>query len=328
MSMLDPFKADGFTLNSLTASIIAQAYNPTILADSGLFSEAGISTLDVSVESDGRTIGLVSVQPRNAPASIVTADKRTIRSFKVPHLPQRANIMADEVQGIRAFGSDNTAQAINTVRDARLAKMKQQLDYTIESHRLAAVMGNYYDAAGNLTSLFTEFGVTQTTVAMALTTPTTKVRTKIQQIINAVETSLDGLSYTGITVYCGATFWTSLIDHSALQQTVLNQAAASDLRADPRGAVTFGGVTFIRYRGTSAVKIADGEAFAVPTGVIDLFITRFAPANYIETVNTMGLPYYAKAEPLELQKGISLEAQSNPLNLCTRPASVIKLTEV
>jgi hypothetical protein len=81
-----------------------------------------------------------------------------------------------------------------------------------------------------------------------------------------------------------------------------------------------------RYRGTSQVKIPDNEAYAVPMGVDGLFVTRFAPADYNETVNTRGLPYYAKGEPMKFGKGWEMEAQSNQLNLCTRPAAIIKLT--
>lgn len=58
------------------------------------------------------------------------------------------------------------------------------------------------------------------------------------------------------------------------------------------------------------------------------FITRYAPANYTETVNTMGLPMYAKAEPRKFNKGFDIEAQTNPLNLCTRPGAIVKLTKV
>jgi hypothetical protein len=325
--LLDPFKGEGFTLNSLTAAINNILYTPTVIAESGLFQSAGISTLDVSIESDGKTVGLVAVQPRNAPPQVVLGDKRNIRTLKVPHLPERATIMADEVQGVRAFGSESQAMAINTVRDERLAKMKRQIEYTIESHRLAAIMGSYYDAAGNVSSLFTEFGVAQTTVNMGLTTASTKVRIKVQEVIDAVELALDGLAFSGIKVYCGATFWKNLIEHDALKQTVLNWNAAADLRNDPRNPISFGGLSFERYRGTSVVKIPDNEAYAVPMGVTDLFITRFAPANYWETVNTIGVPYYAKVEPMEMNKGVNIEAQSNPLNLCTRPAAIIKLTE-
>lgn len=59
-------------------------------------------------------------------------------------------------------------------------------------------------------------------------------------------------------------------------------------------------------------------------GVTDLLITRYAPADYVETVNTIGLPFYAKQERLRLDKGVELEAQSNPLNLCTKPRAIIK----
>ncbi|MDK2124490.1 major capsid protein [Chitinimonas sp. DQS-5] len=71
--------------------------------------------------------------------------------------------------------------------------------------------------------------------------------------------------------------------------------------------------------------MGNDEAYAIPEGVSGLFITRFAPADYLETVNTLGLPYYAKIWPLANDKGLSLEAQSNPPNLCTRPRAVIQL---
>ena len=83
-----------------------------------------------------------------------------------------------------------------------------------------------------------------------------------------------------------------------------------------RGSV--GGISFI----------GDDDAYLVPTGIADMFITRFAPADYMETVNTMGLPYYAKQEPMRMNKGIELETQSNPISLCTRPDAIVKLTKV
>jgi len=46
----------------------------------------------------------------------------------------------------------------------------------------------------------------------------------------------------------------------------------------------------------------------------------------METVNTLGVPYYAKQEPRRMGKGIDLEAQSNPITLCTKPRAIIKLT--
>jgi hypothetical protein len=47
----------------------------------------------------------------------------------------------------------------------------------------------------------------------------------------------------------------------------------------------------------------------------------------METVNTIGLPYYAKQERIPFDKGVQLELQSNPLHICTKPRAIIKLTK-
>ena len=90
---------------------------------------------------------------------------------------------------------------------------------------------------------------------------------------------------------------------------------------------TFGGTEFSEYEFSvgGSKYIADGEAYLVPD-VPGLFVEALAPANYNETVNTMGQEYYAKAEPMPMGKGHNLEAQSNPLPLCLAPKACIKLT--
>ena len=57
-----------------------------------------------------------------------------------------------------------------------------------------------------------------------------------------------------------------------------------------------------------------------------MYLSRFAPANYAETVNTIGLPYYAKSRMLDFDKGVEIEAQSNVLNIATRPTALVELT--
>ena len=264
--------------------------------------------------------------PRNAPGQVVNDTKRNARSFLVPHLPERATIMADEVQGIRAFGSETGTATVESKRNERLARMRANLEYTLESHRLNAIMGNYTDANGASTSLATAFGVIAATpVSFALATATTNIAGKCLSVLEGIEAGLGGTPFTGVTVLCGSTFWASLIDHAKIKDTVLGWQAAQTLRGDPRLQIEFGGLRFVRYRGTSAVKVQDGEAWAVPHAP-GIAITRFAPANYIETVNTVGLPFYAKAAVDPMGKGVEIEAQSNPLNLITRPAAVVKLT--
>jgi len=324
--MLDVFTPNAFRLLKLTAAINNTKYAPGRISSLGWFGESGIATLDAAVEMQDGVLTLLDPKPRGAAGTQVRGEKRNVRSFRVPHIPESSALYADEVQGIRAFGSDSQAEVFNTRLNERLTIMRRNIDYTIEAHRLSAVKGIMKDANGADHNLFTEFGVTQQTVAFALTTSTTKIRQKVLNVIEKVEEQLDGVPFSGIRVLCGATFWADFIEHDMVKETYLNTAMANEVRGDPTLSFEYAGATWERYRGTSDVQIADTEAYAVPEGVPELFITRFAPADYVETVNTIGLPYYSKGEVMKFGKGAELEAQSNPLNLCTRPSAVIKLT--
>jgi hypothetical protein len=315
-----------FTLQSLTASILALPFQPTRIAQLGWFGESGINTLDVAIEEKAGQLSLLEVKPRGGPGVQMTANKRTVRTFRVPHIPESATIMADEVQGVRAFGSDNQAEVVQTRINERLAYMKASMDYTMEVHRVAAIKGNYYDVNGNLTSLFTAFDVAQQTKAVGLhATNSSAIRDKMFDVRKKIKAALGGTPYTGLRVLCGDDFWSALLEDKDTKATYLNQQQAAELRGNPTDSFSAFGATWEWYSGTTDATLGS-DAYAVPEGVPGLFITRFGPADYMETVNTIGLPYYAKGEPLKMNKGWEIEAQSNPLNLCTRPRAVIKLT--
>ncbi|MGM0517900.1 MAG: major capsid protein [Pseudomonadota bacterium] len=323
------FDSDIFTMSSLTASINEVTYTPSQIGSLGLFEADGISTTSLVIEKDGDTLGLVESKPRGAPGTVVGADKRTGVSFQAAHLPTTATVLADEVQNVRAFGSEDSEEAVQAVVNRRLAKMARRIDLTHEHHRLGAIMGQVLNSDGStvLYDLFTAFGVTQQSVAMAMDTATTDIQGKALDIHEKVEDALGGLSYTGITVLCGKSFWRKLISHKAVKDAYARYQDGARLRDDPRDGFSFGGIFWERYRGGGTVKVADTEAYAVPTGVMDLFITRFAPADYMDAVNTLGLPFYSSSEMLKHGKGVELEGQSNPAHLCTRPRACIKLTE-
>ena len=100
-----------------------------------------------------------------------------------------------------------------------------------------------------------------------------------------------------------------------------------------RSGFTYGGITFEEYRGQASDAngtvrkfIAPGEAHAFPLGTVDTFATYFAPADFNETVNTLGLPLYAKQDARKFERGTDLHTQSNPLPMCHRPRVLVKLT--
>lgn len=329
--MLNVFQADAFSTTSLTAAINEAPHVPSRLGELGLFDAEGITTTSVTVEKDGNTVGLVSAQPRGSDPEVVSSDKRRMVPFSAVHLPQRSSIMADEVQNVRAFGSEDSEQAMQTLVNGRVAKMRRYLDATLEWQRVGAVRGKILDADGTteLLDIHDRFDLSQVSVNMALDTATTDMKGKCLTVLEHIEDELGALPFANVRVLCGKTFWAKLIAHSKVKDTYDNSRDAAWLRQDPRDQLSFGGMVFERYRGKvgSQAYIPDGEAYAMPEGVPDLFIARFAPADYNEAVNTIGLPYYAKSEPMRFDKGMELEAQSNPIMLCTRPRAVIKLTE-
>ena len=106
------------------------------------------------------------------------------------------------------------------------------------------------------------------------------------------------------------------------------------LFTDNRTNFSFGGIVFEEYRGqaTDAAGnvrkfVADDEAHFFPLGTAMTFRTHFAPADFNETANTLGLPLYAKQEPRKFGRGTDLHTQSNPLPVCLRPEVLVKGTK-
>ncbi len=330
MATLDIFNNDAFGVTNLTRTLVDIPSVPTRIGELGLFEEGGITTTSMMIERMGDGLKLVPSATRGSSGEPVTTKGRSLIPVKAVHLPQRGSVLADEVQGVRAFGSESELDAVQNLVRKKLDKMKRQLDLTLEYHRIGAIKGKVMDSDGSsvLLDVYDTFGMTQVTHNFALSTASTSVKKKIIALRRAVQTALGGLSYQRIHVMCSRGFFDDLIGHSSVESafTLLNSNAFA--RTDPNGGFEMAGVTFEEYGG--AVNGMDfieaGAAYAFPIGVPGLFTTDYAPADYMETVNTIGLPYYAKQEPMRMNKGVEFEAQSNPITLCTRPESVIKLT--
>lgn len=326
---LDVFNQDAFSLETLTASINEVPYVPGRIGELGLFQEESISTLYVDIELQGNTLALVSSAERGSRGQQVNEDKRKMLHFKAIHLPQVAKILADEIQNVRAFGSQSEVAVLQNKVVKRLEKMRIQLDATIEYQRLGAIQGKIMDADGTtvLVDLFSEFGLTQQSQANVATA--TDVRTAALAAKRKSFKELGMARATGNRVFCGSDFFDALVSNADVKDAYARYNNGEMLRNDPRGGFMFANMIWEEYTGSVGDKdfIKSTEAYMVPEGVQDLFITRFAPADYVETVNTDGLPYYARQELMDMGKGVNLEAQSNIINLCTRPRAVIKMTK-
>ena len=326
---MDIFNDDAFSVVSLTKAIEDTPFVPGRVGQLGIFSEEGVSTTSISIEKVGSTVSLVPAASRGSSGRPMGNDKRQMIPFTATHLPQRASILADEVQNLRAFGSESEVETAQRLMNRKLAKMRRDLDTTIEYQRIGAIKGSILDSDGSteLLNLHTAFGTSVTSHNLVLGTAGTKVRIKVIEARRKMEAALGGLTYSGARVLCSASFFDALVGHAKVEAAFDRYMNGEFLREDQRGGFYFAGVFWEEYRGqVGATKfIADGEAWMVPEGVPDLFVTNYAPADYMETVNTLGQAYYAKQEPKDFGKGIDVETQSNPIHICTRPAVPVKL---
>ncbi|MGE8501683.1 MAG: major capsid protein [Pseudomonas sp.] len=331
MADISIFQDEAFSVDALLTVINDDHVLPGQIAAAGLFEEEGVSSTVVQIEKDGMTLALVESKPRGAPGQVVIGDKRSLIPFNTVHLPQVFQILADEIQGIRAVGSLTELMQVQAYVARRIEKARRQLALTHEYQRIGAIQGLVVDADGEsvLLDIFQRFGIERPQAySLELTDDDTDVSVKCIEVLDRQEDALGNVTSTGAHAYCGKDFWAAFIAHPKVRDTYKNWEAAASLRGDRRQPFEFGGITWERYRGkvNGNAFVADESAFVVPTGVPSLFISAFAPADYMETVNTEGLPYYAKLAPMEFDKGVKGEAQSNPLHLCTRPLSVIELT--
>jgi hypothetical protein len=263
--------------------------------------------------------------------------KRKVRSFNIPHIPHDDVILPQEYDGIRAFGSENEPAALAQVMNDHLQSMRNKHAITLEHLRMGALKGVILDAdASTIYNLFTEFGITRKTVDFAMedTSPVTDVAAKCREVIRHIEDNLKGEIMTEVRALVSAEFFDLLIAHASVVKFYVNWQGAAQLSGiDPRKGFSFGGIVFEEYRGVatdgdgnSRRFIASGEGHAFPMGTMNSMETLFAPADFLETVNTLGLELYAKQEERKFGRGIDIHTQSNPLPICYRPGVLVRLT--
>ena len=334
MPVLDVFKQDAFSVKALTDAINAEDFIPGIAGQVVGWQESGVTTTSIMLEEKSGVIRLVDPTPRGYPGAPGEKAKRTARSLTIPHYEVPGAVMADEVQGIRAFGANaDVVQSVVEMVNQRTRELVQlSIDPTLEYQRIGAVKGVIMNGDGStLYDLFDEFGVTQETEVDcnldADGSATGAFRKVVNDIIRKITGNLKGTPFRTIRAFCGAQFFDALVTNAEVVRQYLNWQAAAELSGNMvYKPFPWGGIEWIEYRGAvGATSFVDTtKAHIFPVGVPGLFRTVYAPADYVETVNTNGLPRYARQYEMPNGKGVHLDAQSNALKYCTRPKVLIK----
>lgn len=336
MPSLDVFNSDAFSLFSLTDAVNKIKFAPGRIGQLGLFEETSITTTSVGIEEKSGILSLVAPSPRGGPGRTQDKSLRTMRQIAVPHFEVNDAVMADEVQNIRAWGSETEVESVMGKVAERAAAASQSLAVTQEYSRIGAIKGTITYADSSTLSLFTTFGVSAESERdwdLDNANPTAGVlRGTCADVIMQISDILEGLPFSGVHAFCGRTFFKNLIAHTEVRATYLQTQAAGDLRSayvapggQSFGSFDFGGITWESYRGSvgGTSYVDDDKCHIFPVGVPGLFRTYYAPADYIETVNTRGQRLYTKQYDMPNGKGVHLDTQMNALDICTRPKALL-----
>ncbi|MFT0890997.1 major capsid protein [Pseudochelatococcus sp. G4_1912] len=343
--MLDIFATNpAFSVTSLTDAVNEIAVRPGRLGQLGLFSATSVTTLTISLERIGDTIQLVAPSPRGAPGEVRDLPKRSIESLSIPHFQRDWSVVADEVQGIRAYGSETALQTVQGIVGQKIAVNVADLDLTDEYSRIGAIQGIVTYKGGETLNLFNKFGVSQPAEEdfdLDNANPDEGIlRKKCVAFIRKTRAALGGVPFSYLHAFVGDNFFDDLLSHPEVRETYKGWSEAQILRESYIGKnradnpmFEFGGIVWENYGAITnedngddgaLLGIQTNSAKFVPVGVPGLFRTYYAPADYIETVNTLGQRLYAKQWPMQNGKGIHGEVQTNALHIVTRPGALLR----
>lgn len=334
MAALNIFKNDVFSTIDMTTAIDKAPYQPEGLGSLNIFDDKPIRTTALAVEQRQGKLVIIPISDRGEEGTQRVTEKRQARYFECPRLMHSDTIYAQELQNIRAFGTDSELMQVQEEVGRRLngpTGLTKSIEYTWEYHRLAAVQGLLLDADGTVVyNFFNEFGITQPTeIAFNLSAGTANsMRPLINGIARQMARKAQGAFTANTKVYalCGDAFYDALVNHPDVIRTFLNWSAAADLRGTQGGAFDafyFGGIYWVNYRGSddnSTIKIPDDKAKFFPVGAPGVFQRALAPGESFEWVNTPGKPMYV-IPIFDRDRNVwwKMEVYSYPLHICTRP---------
>ena len=312
----------------------------TILNDSGLFSEEFLSTNTITFEEQAQTLGLIGDQFRGAKPQANKDDNRKIRSYPIAHFPAVDAVKPEDIQGKRAYGSNDMAETEAAVLARKMQRIRRNMDITLEVGRFSLLTtGNLYAPNGTIAgNVFTDFGITQTSVDFVLGTATTDIVAKVETIIAAMQDNANtGDVITGVIGYCSPEFFAKLISHAKIVDAYKYFSATEGQMIQRNRAggnnglyreFTYAGIRFVEVRTVLAGQrlIPVGEAVFVPTGTTDTFVSYYGPANRLDFVNTIAERGYMWAWRDPKGLGIDIDSEFNVTSIVRRPALLVKAT--
>lgn len=317
---------DGFTVSTLTDSINTMDIVPGRIQELAIFEEGSISTTDLKFEYKNGVVSLIQSTVRGGEGvPLNEGGKRNILTFKTMHIKQVDTLLADSLQNVKPFGGMTEDDCVMVEVNSRLKSMRRNAEATIELQKVGALVGKIIEPDGTVAiDLFKEFNITPEIDVIDLTATGT-VRRQVRAVKAKSRNELKVPNVAKWLALCGPKFYDDILENQDIKESYLRYKEGQVMRDDV-DSISFGGVTWEEYDAVvgDTRYIAEDEAILIPV-FEGLCLTKYAPADYSETVNTLGIPHYAKMEPLPMDRGFNLEVQSNPISVVAIPKAVRRI---
>lgn len=300
----------------------------------GIFEGEGVAQHTITVEKINQSLNLITDRVRGERNNMNKDDLRELHSFAIPHFPLDDYIKPDDIQGQRAYGQPNAEEQIAMVRGRKLERIRRNHSVTLEAARCQALTaGTVYAPNGTVVNdWYSSFGITRKEVDFVLGTAGTDVIAKGEEVIAHIQDNiLSGDLVTEIVALCSPEFFSKLIAQAGVKEAYKYYTSTQEPNRNRLGSGLYrefvhGGIRYIEYRGkyNGSALIPANDAYFLPMGVTDMFMTYFSPANKFSFVNTTGEEAYVFEYPSQTDEDIVLQSESNFINMLRRPQIVVR----
>ena len=312
-------------------NLIPNKYNR--LGAMGLFAPEGIYQDTVVFDRTEEEIHLLADTKGRGNKQLSSKDwSREVFSLVVPEFNYSDYITPKDVKGIRQVGTTDQEEALATIQERKLTKLRNLHELTHEFLRWGAIKGITVTPDGKTyANMYTEFNVTPKAVNFDFrSSNTTGFAAQCREIARHMEDNLlDGSQWAGqVHAFVSPEFFDALTTHPTVFEAFnmyqnLNQVNGAQVNRDDLGR-KFAGRTFVyndvmfeehrgsaKYNGSTVKFIAVQEGHAIPLGVDDLFVTYMAPAVKFGLLGTAGQEAYAWQRAMSNDEQIEIESFSS-----------------
>jgi hypothetical protein len=327
---VDIGEGSGWSLNELTDAVSRKPVASRQVSELLDWEEKGIRTKTASIDVKDGQIDVIDDAPYNGVGQELTIEDADTVTISVPSHTATSHVMAEEVGGRRAFGTEAEVETVEMRRQEHVEFHAESHSLTRETDRIGALQALILRRDGSVKrNLGQAMGKTPTELPSF---PWDDVDADVTEYFNELADMLG--EQCGSLVING---FLALTTSKLFGKVRANKKRKEELRyVDPKGLretqtnglVINNKVTMVQYSNNFIIPRSGGRRAFPDDKILMLPIARglyksyFAPAQTLSLVNSVGLPVYMWSKVDEDDFGLHLKSQSNHLPIVTQPECI------